>query len=137
MNLYFQGRVTRLGDEAPDFVKGGVMIFFAEPVPDELAAVSVIHEALTELTESTILRGDTLVIGDSSATISAVGDQAVENLRTLGHLVVYIDPDPATALLPGAVHVQGRVAIPRPGDVVALVRPATSAPGTQHGAALD
>lgn len=135
MNRYFQARVTRLGDEVADFVDGGVMIFFAEPVPDELAAVSVIHETLAQLTEPTILSGDTLVIGDSSATINAVGGQAAENLRTLGHLVVYIDPDPDAALLPGAVHVQGRIAIPRPGDAIALVRSNSSRPETQRGAA--
>ena len=134
MNQYFQARVTRLGDEAADFVEGGVMIFFAEPVPEELAAVSIIHEMLAELAEPTILSGDTLVIGESSATINAVGAQAAENLRTLGHLVVYIDPDPAAALLPGAVHVQGRIAIPRPGDAIALVRSSSAKPENRRDA---
>lgn len=134
MEHYYEGRVTRLGDEAADFVDGGVMIFFAEPVPEELAAVSVIQEAVTKISVPRIERGDTLVVGDSTVTVTAAGDQATENLRTLGHLVVYIDPDPEAALLPGAVHVQGAVGIPRPGDSVALMRSTISAPGNQHGA---
>lgn len=123
MSCYFRSSVLRLGDEAKDLIDGGVCIFFAEPVPDALAEVSVIH-APEEGPGDDLREGDLLVIGGSSLAITAVGDLASENLRSLGHVVVYVDPAPDTTLLPGAVHARGTVDGPRPGDHIELHRTA-------------
>lgn len=102
-------------------VEGGVCIFFADPVPPELEEVAVIHEVDTPL-DGELRPGDTLVVGESTVTITAVGERAGENLRTLGHMVVYADPAEGTNLLPGAIHVRGAVALPPPGAEVGLHR---------------
>ncbi len=123
MSCYFRSNVLRLGDEAKEMIDGGVWIFFAEPVPDALAEVSVIHEPDGGLGDE-VRAGDVLVIGRSRLDITAVGDRAAENLRSLGHVVVYVDPGPGADLLPGAIHASGAVDQPRPGDPIELHRSA-------------
>lgn len=100
-------------------IDGGVFIFFAEPVPEELAELSVIHEP-EDGSEVDVRQGDRLTMGASTAAVTAVGERAAENLRTLGHLVVYVNPGADTGLLPGAIHVTGEIAEPKPGDVIEL-----------------
>lgn len=121
MSTYYKSSVTRLGEEAPDFVAGGVMIMFSEPVPDELADVSVIH-APVEDAALPIQPGDELIISDSRVTVTEVGSRADANLRELGHLVVYLNPDAGTDCLPGAIHARGELTMPGLGDVIELRR---------------
>lgn len=109
-------------------IGGGVMILFAEPLPDELADVSVIHAPQGELVEP-IGAGDLLRVGESTLTLTAVGERAAENLRSLGHLVVYVDPDPSTSLLPGAVHARGELTVPEHAAVIELRHPDETAGG--------
>jgi glucitol/sorbitol PTS system EIIA component len=125
-NTYYRSSVTRLGDEAPDLVTGGVMILFREPVPDELAEVSVIHAPNQDLAWP-IERGDELVISDSPVTVTDVGNRADANLRELGHIVVYLNPVAGTDCLPGAVHATGDLKMPEPGDLLELRRAPSSA----------
>lgn len=128
MAAYFTSSVVRLGEEAPEMIGGGIMILFAEPLPDELADVSVIHAPDGELAEP-IGTGDLLRVGESTLTITAVGERAAENLRSLGHLVVYVDPDASTSLLPGAVHAHGELTVPERATVIELSRPDETAGG--------
>lgn len=121
MSTYYRSSVTRLGAEASDFVAGGVMIMFSEPVPDELAEVSVIH-ALLEDSALPIQDGDELVIRDSRVIVTEVGNRASANLRELGHLVVYLNQDAGAECLPGAVHATGELKMPELGDVIELRR---------------
>lgn len=122
MSLFFESRVTRLGDEAAAMIDGGVMILFGEPVPDELAEVSVLH-APAGAPRHPMQPGDILRIGESSLAITAVGERADENLRELGHLVLYLNPQATTGLLPGAVHATGDPPVPAPGHRLELLRP--------------
>lgn len=121
MSTYYRSSVTRLGDEAPAFVAGGVMILFGEPVPDEVAEVAVIHAPLED-SALPIQQGDELVISDSRVTVTEVGNRADANLRELGHLVVYLNPDERTDCLPGAVHARGELKMPKLGDLIELRR---------------
>lgn len=121
MSTYYKSSVTRLGDEAQAFVEGGVMILFGEPVPDEVAEVAVIHAPLQD-SALQIQQGDELVIRDSQVTVTDVGNRADANLRELGHLVVYLNPDQTTDCLPGAVHASGELKMPELGDLIELRR---------------
>jgi glucitol/sorbitol PTS system EIIA component len=67
--------------------------------------------------------GDELWLGENRLTLTAVGERAHENLRKLGHVVVYTDPDPEAGLLPGALHADGRLGVPAPGTGLGLARP--------------
>jgi glucitol/sorbitol PTS system EIIA component len=120
-NLYYQSTILRVGDEAADLINGGVLILFGEPLPGDLESLSVVHEPV-DSPGGEIRPGDELWLGQTRLTLTAVGERAQENLTTLGHVVVYVDPDPASGLLPGAVHAKGRLEVPEPGCELRLVR---------------
>ncbi|MEU6643832.1 PTS glucitol/sorbitol transporter subunit IIA [Saccharomonospora sp. NPDC046836] len=119
MNVYYESTVLRAGDEAGDMVEGGVVILYADPIPDALESVSVVHGPARG-PEREIRPGDVFSLGDQQVELVAVGERAHENLRTLGHIVVYLDPDEGAALLPGAVHGKGTISVPAAGARLAL-----------------
>jgi PTS system glucitol/sorbitol-specific IIA component len=119
MSVYYESTVLRIGDEAADKADGGVVILYADPIPDALESVSVVHGPATG-PEREIRPGDVFTIGDGQVEVVAVGERAHENLRTLGHIVVYLNPDEGTSLLPGAVHGKGTVSLPQAGARLAL-----------------
>lgn len=114
MSFYYESTVLRAGDEAAEMVEGGVVILYADPIPDALESVSVVHGP-AKGPEREIRTGDVFSIGDEDVEVTAVGDRAHENLSTLGHVVVYLNPDDGTELLPGAVHGKGTVSTPAAG----------------------
>lgn len=115
--VYYRSTVARLGEEVQDMLREGVLIFFAEPVPSLLESVSIIHQPMLELA-GVVRGGDTLRLGSRTVTIRAVGELATENLRTLGHFVIYVD-SATEPLLPGAIHVDvGEPLLPAPGDAI-------------------
>jgi PTS system glucitol/sorbitol-specific IIA component len=116
---YYRSRILRLGEEVRDLVSGDVLILFAEPVPPQLESVSAIHAPATELGRS-ISVSDRVRLGATELEITAVGSVAADNLRRLGHVVLYGERG-ATDLLPGALHVRGRLVAPQPGDVLELL----------------
>jgi len=116
---YYRSMVLRLGAETEEFFQGGVLIFFAEPVPEQLEQVSIIHRPVL-VRPRRLEPGDVIRLGDTAIVICAVGDLASDNLVTLGHLVLYFD-GATTALLPGAVHVDVGTPPPlHPGDTVEI-----------------
>jgi PTS system glucitol/sorbitol-specific IIA component len=118
---YYQSTILRVGDEAEELIRGGVLILFSEPLPGDLESLSVVHKPADDPTLE-MRPGDELWLGEARMTLTAVGERAQENLLLLGHLVVYTDPDPATGLLPGALHAEGPLDVPRPGAELRLVR---------------
>ncbi|PXY27243.1 PTS glucitol/sorbitol transporter subunit IIA [Prauserella muralis] len=119
MNVYYESTVLRAGNEAGDMVEGGVVILYADPIPDALESVSVVHGPARG-PEREIRPGDVFSLGEQRVELVAVGERAHENLRTLGHIVVYLNPDEGTSLLPGAVHGRGTVTVPEAGARLAL-----------------
>jgi PTS system glucitol/sorbitol-specific IIA component len=119
VKAYYESTVLRSGEEAELMIEGGVVILYADPIPDALESVSVVHNPARGPDRS-IQVGDVFVLGENRVELTAVGDRADENLRTLGHIVVYLNPSDDTALLPGAVHGTGAVAVPTAGAVLAL-----------------
>jgi PTS system glucitol/sorbitol-specific IIA component len=83
---YF-ARVTSLGELAVEFIKEGVLVFFASNAPEELQDAAVVHDCTTPQTVD-VQVGDTVRIGDHSFPVLAVGSVANENMRNLGHLVL-------------------------------------------------
>ena len=119
MTVYYESTILRFGAEAQEMVAGGVVIFYADPIPDALEEVSVVHAPVA--TPGREVRvGDIFRLGEAEIELTAVGARADENLRTLGHLVVYLDPDEGTTLLPGAVHGRGSVSLPVAGATLSL-----------------
>jgi glucitol/sorbitol PTS system EIIA component len=116
---YYESTVLRAGGEAADMVGGGVLILFADPIPDALEDVSVVHAPAGPPT-ARMEPGHVLSLGGQRVRLSKVGELADENLRTLGHVVVYVEPGDDTPLLPGAVHATGLLTAPEPGAVLTL-----------------
>jgi PTS system glucitol/sorbitol-specific IIA component len=114
---YYSTTVLKVGPEAADMAAGGVLILFAEPVPDALADLSIIHRPTQVLNGHAIAVGDTVAFGTGELTIVAVGDIAAKNLDELGHVVFYVNL-PNQNLLPGAVHTTGEMPAVRADDVI-------------------
>jgi glucitol/sorbitol PTS system EIIA component len=114
---YYRTTVVSVGPEAGDMLAAGVVILYAEPLPEALADVSVVHRPDHRDPELTIGVGDVVSITGRELTITAVGDIATKNLDELGHVVLYVN-QPDQKLLPGAVHATGDLPEPRPGHVI-------------------
>lgn len=119
---YYRTTVTSVGPEAGDMLAAGVVILYAEPLPDALADVSVVHRPEDRVPDIVIGVGDVVSVGGHDLTVTAVGDIAAKNLDELGHVVLYVD-QPDQKLLPGAVHATGGVPEPRPGHVIEFRSP--------------
>jgi PTS system glucitol/sorbitol-specific IIA component len=114
---YYRSTVVDVGPEAKDMVAGGVIILFAEPVPEALAELSIVHRPEQPLSGHPISVGDTVSIGGHQVEITAVGDIAAKNLEDLGHVVLYVN-QAEQKLLPGAVHATGELPLPEPNDII-------------------
>jgi PTS system glucitol/sorbitol-specific IIA component len=119
---YYESTILRVGAETDELFEGGVVILFGEPVPDALESVSVIHRAAAAPTAE-MRAGDLLQLGGSTIELRAVGERANENLRTLGHIVVYVTRPDGGGLPPGAVHADGKLDVPAAGSKLLLARP--------------
>jgi len=119
LKAYYESTVLRSGGEAGIMIEGGVAILYADPIPDALADVSVVHTPSSG-PEREIRVGDVFVLGEYQVELTAVGERADENLRTLGHIVVYVNPEDGASLLPGAVHGRGTLGVPAAGAVLSL-----------------
>jgi PTS system glucitol/sorbitol-specific IIA component len=116
---YYESTVLRTGSEASELEDGGVLILYADPIPDALESVSVVH-APSGPPSAAMRPGHVLGLGDQQLRITRVGELANENLRTLGHVVVYVDPGDDAPLLPGAVHASGPLVTPQAGAMLRL-----------------
>lgn len=121
MDRYFHSEVRSVGADAIEMVDGGVVIFFAEPCPAELAEVSIVHRMIDVDPQRDPQPGDVLRVGGSRVTVTAVGTMAGDNLRSLGHMVVYCNPEPGQSLLPGAIQASGELAVPLLGASIELI----------------
>lgn len=110
--------VTRIGTDAQEMFDAGVLILFAEPVPPALGDVSVVHTPLAAPTRE-IQVGDVFVVAGREHPVEEVGEKATENLRELGHVVLYLNTVDQK-LLPGAVHVRGEALPPTAGEQIIL-----------------
>ena len=117
---YWTSKVTRIGPHTQEMFDAGVYILFAEPVPDALAEISVVHAGQSGDPEVRV--GDEFRLGDVVMRIDEVGEIANKNLAELGHSVVYLNM-PKQKLLPGAMKATGD-SFPHPqvGDSVAFGR---------------
>lgn len=106
--VIYERTVTFIGDLINEFVSAGVLVFFGEGAPDELADFAVIHKG--EELKQPVAPGDVVVLGDTQLKVLAVGPIANQNLANLGHLVLKASGE-TEAELPGDVCVE---ALPLP-----------------------
>lgn len=116
----WQSAVVHIGADAAELFEAGVYILFGTPVPDALAEVSLVHGG-HQAEFVPIEAGDHLWIGDTELVLTEVGSMANDNLRQLGHIVVYLNAADQQ-LLPGAVKATGDLPAPAVGDRLAVHR---------------
>ena len=114
---YYRSTVVDIGPEVAEMAAAGVFILFAEPLPEALAEVSVVHRPSQTLDGHTIAVGDTVAIGGQELTITLVGDIATKNLDELGHIVLYVNHE-GQKLLPGAVQAEGELPVVEAGQTI-------------------
>ena len=100
--------VTGLGSMAMEFLDPAMemqfVILFNDDAPADLADLAILHTQ-GELTEAPV-PGDTLKFGEKTYRITAVGDEAVHTLATLGHCTLAFT-DSAEAYRPGCINLDG------------------------------
>ena len=114
---YYRSTVIDVGPDAAEMATAGVFILFAEPLPEALAEVSVVHRPTQTLDGHTIGVGDTVLLGGQELTITLVGDLATKNLDELGHVVLYVN-HAGEKLLPGSVQADGPLPVVEPGQSI-------------------
>lgn len=102
--------ITGLGPMAMEFLSPEMemqfVILFNDDAPADLGELAILHTK-GELTEPPV-PGDTLKIGEKTYKITAVGDEAVHTLETLGHCTLAFSAD-TEAYRPGCLMLDGEV----------------------------
>ena len=102
--------VTGLGDMALAFLDPAMemrfVILFNDNAPAELAELAILHTQ-AELTEAPA-PGDTMKIGEKTYKVTAVGDEAIHTLATLGHCTLAFSAD-SEPYRPGCIMLDGDV----------------------------
>jgi PTS system glucitol/sorbitol-specific IIA component len=118
--VVYESSVTAVGDQVETFLDHGLVIFFADESPAELHDMSVRHVAT--IAEAGPEAGDTIVLGDVSMEVLAVGPVVSDNLLQLGHLDLKAN-GLTEAKLPGDVNVAKQtLPLVRQGDAFRIVR---------------
>lgn len=114
--MKYSSVITGFGSEAKALLKeANFLIFFNNNSPSELAEISVWHEK-SELFDD-IKGGDTIIIGNKTFNVTAVGEEASRTFRELGHATFNFSGGD-TAYMPGHIMLEGNAAISED-DIVA------------------
>ncbi len=118
--VVYESTVTAVGDQVQAFLDHGMLIFFADDSPAELHDMSVRHRVT--VAEEGPRQGDTIVVGEHSMEVLAVGPVVGDNLLNLGHIDIKANGQ-TTAKLPGDANVAEQdLPLPAPGDAFRIVR---------------
>lgn len=82
----YQANITAIGPLVSEFVEAGVLVFFGENAPSELAEFAILHDG-TQL-NGAVAPGDRIRLDEHTYRVLAVGEVANQNLGALGHLVI-------------------------------------------------
>jgi len=107
MPVIYQSQFTRAGSLAREGFEDGMFITFAESeATDDMADYCFLHTH-GQLAQDFAL-GDLFVIGGKRFPLTAIGSNALDNFRALGHVTIYFD-GAEEAKLPGTVHLLGHL----------------------------
>ena len=109
--------VTAVGEQVPEFIGQGLLIWFAEGAPEELHFFTVLHRPT--VTTGGVRPGDLVRIDDKAFRVTAVGEVANENMVNLGHMDLKAN-GASEAPLPGDICLE-ELPLPEPRPGTALV----------------
>ena len=118
--VVYESTVTAVGEQVKAFLDHGMLIFFGHDSPAELHDMSVRHQVT--VAEEGPQPGDTIVLGEASMELLAVGPVVGENLLNLGHIDIKANGQ-NEAKLPGDANVAKQpLPLPSPGDAFRILR---------------
>jgi PTS system glucitol/sorbitol-specific IIA component len=120
--------VTAVGEQVPEFVGQGLLIWFAEGAPEELHFFSVLHQPT--VTTGGVRPGDLVRLDDQEFRVTAVGDVANENMVNLGHMDLKAN-GATEAPLPGDICLE-ELPLPEPKPGTTLVIEGDAAQAEPH-----
>jgi glucitol/sorbitol PTS system EIIA component len=110
--------VTAVGEQVPEFIGQGLLIWFAEGAPEELHFFTVLHRPT--VTTGGVRPGDLVRIDDKAFRVTAVGEVANENMVNLGHMDLKAN-GATEAPLPGDICLEELpLPEPRPGTTLVI-----------------
>ncbi len=119
-HVVYESEVTAVGAQVETFLDHGLLILFADESPAELHDMSVRHTAT--VAEEGPQPGDTIVLGEHSMEVLAVGPVVGDNLLNLGHIDIKANGS-TEAKLPGDATVPKQtLPMPSPGDAFRIIR---------------
>ena len=121
----YAATVTAVGEQVPEFIGQGLLIWFAEGAPEELHFFTVLHRPT--VTTGGVRPGDLVRIDDKAFRVTAVGEVANDNMVNLGHIDMKAN-GVSEAPLPGDLCLEELpLPEPRPGTVLVIEREAAEA----------
>ncbi|HEY6589477.1 MAG TPA: PTS glucitol/sorbitol transporter subunit IIA [Actinomycetota bacterium] len=121
----YAATVTAVGEQVPEFIGQGLLIWFAEGAPEELHFFTVLHRPT--VTTGGVRPGDLVRIDDKAFRVTAVGEVANDNMVNLGHIDMKAN-GASEAPLPGDLCLEELpLPEPRPGTMLVIEREAAEA----------
>ena len=105
----YRATITAIGPLAGEFIDAGVLVFFGQSAPSELAEFAILHDGTT--LDGAVAPGDRLRLAGEDYAVLAVGEVANSNLSNLGHLVVKFNGQ-SQPEMPGDVCVEAKALPP-------------------------
>jgi glucitol/sorbitol PTS system EIIA component len=105
--IKYQAQITAIGPSVSEFVDAGILVFFGQDAPPELAEFAILHDGVQ--LNGAVSPGDRINLDDHAYRVLAVGDVANSNLGALGHLVVKFN-GLSMPEMPGDVCVEAKAA---------------------------
>ena len=106
--MKYSSEITGFGPEAFEFLEPELalnfVIIFNEDAPPELAELAILHKKADVIADPA--KGDILMIGENVYTITAVGSEAPQTLRELGHCTLAFGGG-EEAFRPGCIMLEG------------------------------
>jgi len=103
--MKYEVTVTGIGEMAYELLNSfDGLIIFDESAPPELAEISILHS--TGEVEGEIQVGDQVTVGRYQYRVTAVGDEAISTLKSMGHCTLKFTGH-STVDLPGQIELEG------------------------------
>jgi PTS system glucitol/sorbitol-specific IIA component len=100
----YKAKVLSIGEMVQDLLEQGIVALFDSTAPKELQEIAVVHTGGTLMAD--VAQGDSIILGDSAYTVTAVGEIANKNLKIIGHVCLKFDAR-SSPELPGDIHLKG------------------------------
>lgn len=100
----YKAKFTGIGEMASEFLSEKFLIVFNNNAPAELAEISYTHTIAS--LDQDVKPGDVVIFGTKQYIVTAVGEEANQTLRNMGHCTFSFEGKD-TVTLPGHIQLKG------------------------------